>query len=95
VDAQDSKDTILTFTATIASNAELREVFRPKKPAHVVLRTKIFEASAPTASSETTKPPRIGIINFKGLGMPSRPSPGLEHIAFTFDKLDDLTAAYE
>ena len=38
---------------------------------------------------------RIGILAFDNLVAPQRPAPGLEHIAFTFDTLDDLVLAYE
>ncbi|KIM94117.1 hypothetical protein OIDMADRAFT_136384 [Oidiodendron maius Zn] len=38
---------------------------------------------------------RIGIFAFEHVEVPKIPSPGLEHIAFTFDNLDDLVTAYE
>lgn len=38
---------------------------------------------------------RIGIIAFDNIETPRNPAPGLEHIAFTFDNLDDLVTAYE
>lgn len=38
---------------------------------------------------------RIGIIAFDNIEAPATPAPGLEHIAFTFDSLDDLATAYE
>ena len=38
---------------------------------------------------------RIGIIAFDNLDTQANPAPGLEHIAFTFDSLDDLVTAYE
>jgi catechol 2,3-dioxygenase-like lactoylglutathione lyase family enzyme len=38
---------------------------------------------------------RIGIIVFDNLALPAQPAPGLEHIAFTFDNLQDLVTAYE
>ena len=38
---------------------------------------------------------RIGIIAFDNVASASQPGPGLEHIAFTFDNLQDLVTAYE
>jgi catechol-2,3-dioxygenase len=38
---------------------------------------------------------RIGIIAFENLALPAQPAPGLEHVAFTFDNLQDLVTAYE
>lgn len=38
---------------------------------------------------------RIGIIAFDNVASPPEPAPGLEHIAFTFDNLQDLVTAYE
>lgn len=38
---------------------------------------------------------RIGILKFDNLALPGQPAPGLEHVAFTFDNLQDLVTAYE
>ncbi|KIM92925.1 hypothetical protein OIDMADRAFT_208471 [Oidiodendron maius Zn] len=38
---------------------------------------------------------RIGILAFNNLKASDFPVPGLEHVAFTFESLDDLTDAYE
>ena len=38
---------------------------------------------------------RIGIIAFDNLALPTHLAPGLEHIAFTFDNLQDLVTTYE
>ena len=38
---------------------------------------------------------RIGIIAFDNIEAPINPAPGLEHVAFTFENLEDLVLAYE
>jgi catechol-2,3-dioxygenase len=54
-----------------------------------------FESDGATFLGYGEEHHRVGIIAFDNLAPSAQPAPGLEHIAFTFDNLQDLVTAYK
>jgi catechol 2,3-dioxygenase-like lactoylglutathione lyase family enzyme len=55
----------------------------------------VFESDRAAFLSYDEEHLRIGILKFDNLALPGQPAPGLEHVAYTIDNLQDLVTAYE
>lgn len=88
------------------------DVIKPKRLAHIVLRTPQFEETVRWWKTVLGAEPRyendfitfltyddehhrLAILSMPGLSQNERATAGLEHVAFTYDNLDDLLATYE
>lgn len=89
----------------------MSDTIRPRKLAHIVLRTARFEEVVQWWSTVLGAEPRhespfltfltyddehhrLAVLNNPDLADNDRMSAGLEHVAFTYDTLDDLLATY-